>query len=76
MAGRKAARGCHFFQEMRSRGSDEEPTAGAQDQLDLPKAACMAQKPKLRPDVRPLTAFGSPGRPQKTARLQAGLPRR
>lgn len=48
MAGREAAGGCHFFQEMRSCGSDEIPTAACWDQLRPLALSCMAQTPKLR----------------------------
>lgn len=53
IAGRNAAGGCHFLQELRSGGSDKRPTTDHEGQLRLPKVFRLAQNPKLHRTAAP-----------------------
>jgi hypothetical protein len=69
IAGRNAAGGCHFFQELRSCGSDERPTGRDRDQLGQLEGLSHGPDSQIAPDGRPLTALGGPRNQPEASRI-------
>lgn len=69
IAGRNAAGGCHFFQELRSCGSDERPTGRDRDQLGQWEGLSHGPDSQIAPDGRPLTALGGPRNQPEASRI-------